>query len=277
VVDDGSGRSTWHQINRNYLGFPDGVHATALRELGETQARKYGVDFLDARAVSVTAEGTDRDKLFVLQTTRGTLKGRTLMLATGVSDSFPEFEGSDECIGKSMFWCIFCDGYEATGQRVVVLGHDDHAAALALQLLVFTDQVVLVAGDEPLTIGEERLRAVRDHGIEMHDCGCEVFQCAGEGRLEALRLASGKEISLDMLFVAQHAEPNSQLAKELNIATSEEGYIVTDAEQATSVEGVYAAGDVTRLHSHQITSAVHEGAMAAAAVNHYLYDEWQRD
>src|SRR6478672_3779148 len=71
VIDDSRGRSTWHQINRNYLGFPDGIHATALRELGETQACQYGVRFLDARATDVHEEGAGREKRFTISTTAG--------------------------------------------------------------------------------------------------------------------------------------------------------------------------------------------------------------
>src|SRR5918911_5178712 len=57
VIDDKVGRSTWHQVNRNYLGFPDGVHTTALRELGEKQAQRYGARFVDACATDITAAG----------------------------------------------------------------------------------------------------------------------------------------------------------------------------------------------------------------------------
>src|SRR6476619_7545505 len=117
VIDDREGRSTWHQVNRNYLGFPDGIHATSLRELGRNQAERYGVKFCAAHAQEVSVEGTDHDRLFTIDTDRGEFFGRTLILATGVSDTFPEFEGSQECIGKSMFWCIICDGYEAIDKR----------------------------------------------------------------------------------------------------------------------------------------------------------------
>src|SRR5689334_20164734 len=64
VLDNKSGRSTWHQVNRNYLGFLDGVHATALREIGEAQARKYGARHLDARVTGITELGTGRRRRF---------------------------------------------------------------------------------------------------------------------------------------------------------------------------------------------------------------------
>ncbi|HEX9988609.1 MAG TPA: NAD(P)/FAD-dependent oxidoreductase [Chloroflexia bacterium] len=276
VLDDEEGRSTWHQVNRNYLGFPDGVHATALREVGAMQASKYGVEFLQARATDVQMDGDGRDRRFCIATRAGNVVARTLILATGVSDRFPEFEGSMECIGKSMFWCIICDGYEAIDKRIVVLGHNERAACLALELLVFTPHVTLVSWDEPLDLSEQKLRTLKEHGIEVHECGCEVYHCS-KGQISAITLEDGTELELDMLFVVQWIEPNTQLAKQLNITLDEHGYILTDAEQNTNIEGVYAAGDVTKLHNHQVASAVHEGGMAAAAANYYLYEDWQKE
>lgn len=277
VIDDKKGRSTWHQVNRNYPGFPDGIHATALRELGETQARKYGAKHLAARALHISESGTGQRRRFNVATTGGIMVARTLILAMGVKDYFPQFEGSVECIGKSLFWCIICDGYEAIGKRVVVLGHGDRAAALALQLLVFTDKVTLVAWDEKLDIEEERAEALRKHGIRVIDCGCRAYTLEAGGQLTSITLSDGTEIELDMLFVAQRIEPNTQLAKELGVSVDEHGYIRADAEQCTNLEAVYAAGDITRLYNHQVTSAVHEGGMAAAAANYYLYEDWQKE
>src|SRR5947209_2488060 len=89
VIDDKQGRSTWHQVNRNYLGFPSGLHATALRELGETQARKYGAHFVDACANDVETSGEGRERRFTVSTSAGDFAGQTLILATGVKDTFP--------------------------------------------------------------------------------------------------------------------------------------------------------------------------------------------
>jgi thioredoxin reductase (NADPH) len=96
VIDDREGRSTWHQVNRNYLGFPDGIHANKLREVGRQQVEKYGATFLSATAEEVRAEGEGRERRFHFKTTRGPVASRTVILATGVNDSFPEFEGSME-------------------------------------------------------------------------------------------------------------------------------------------------------------------------------------
>lgn len=276
VIDDDKGRSTWHQVNRNYLGFIDGIHATALREVGEKQASRYDVRFFYARATGAGYEGDESERLFVVETDQGTVRARTLILCTGVKDSFPQFEGSEECIGKSMFWCIICDGYESIGKRIVVLGHNERAASLALQLRVFTDDVVLVSWDKRFGLSDEKMSLLKEHGITTYDSGCELFTCS-QGELSAITLDDGKHIDLNMLFVAQWIEPNTQLAKQLSLYLDQHGYVVADASQLTNVAGVYAAGDVTRLHSHQVASAVHEGGMAAAGANYHLYEDWQKE
>jgi thioredoxin reductase (NADPH) len=277
VIDSEEGRSTWHQINRNYLGFVDGVRAQNLREIGQEQAAKYGALFLDAYALRAEYEGEGRERQFTLETTAGAVKGRTVILCTGVRDEFPQFEGSMECIGKSMFWCTICDGYEAIDKRIVVLGAGTRAANLALEILTFTPHVTLVSWEGKLRIDEGRLATMKEHGIKIYDSDCISYECATSGYLCTIELEGGKKIELDMLFVAQSIQPNNQLANDLSLMTDENGFILADAEQCTNVDGVYAAGDVTHLFNHQVTTAVHEGGMAAAAANYYLYEDWQKE
>lgn len=92
-----------------------------------------------------------------------------------------------------------------------------------------------------------------------------------EGQFEALRTAGGRWIALDQLFSHRPATPQTQLAADLGVELSPKGYINVDTEQKTNIAGVFAAGDVTRLHAHQIATAVHEGGQAASAANYYLY------
>jgi len=278
VVDSEEGRSKWHQVNRNYLGFPDGVHATALREIGREQAERYGAEFMEAQVTTVRIDGTERDLRFYVDTDKHTkLMSRSLILATGVRDKFPEFEGSDDCIGKSMFWCIICDGYEAIDKRIVVLGHGSRAASLALELLNFTPHVKLVSWDGGLDLEKKQVAALRERSVEVYDQECVSFSCASEGMVTSLELGEGGRLDFDMLFVAQRIEPNNELAKQLNVMLDENGFVVADAEACTNVKGVFVAGDVSRLFNHQVTSAVHEGGMAAAAANYFLYEDWQKD
>ncbi len=267
LFDTGQGRSTWHQVNHNYLGFPGGVPARRLRELGREQVQAYGqVTVCEHRIDGLRRDGD----LFVASGQAGAWRGRTVVLCTGVVDHYPHFPQWDEYVGRSMFWCLTCDGYSCIGARVVVAGNTDVTACEALQLARFTDQLTVLTDSHESHVGALFAQRLSDAGIPLiHD---RIETVAGsDGRLEALYTEGGRRIELDLLFVQQGATPQSALADELGVKLSAEGYIVVDSEQKTSVPGVFAAGDVTRLHSHQVTTAVHEGGQAASAANYYLY------
>ena len=92
-----------------------------------------------------------------------------------------------------------------------------------------------------------------------------------DGMFEHVVTQGGLVVELEALFCIQGATPETRLATQLGVTVAENGFIDTEQEQMTNVPGVYAAGDVTRIHSHQVTTAVHEGAQAASAANYYLY------
>jgi thioredoxin reductase (NADPH) len=303
VIDDLAGRSLWSQVNRNYLGFPDGIEAAELRLLGQRQAHRYGATHWDGRVEDAIAD----DGLFRLEVAPSgaseqgsdenvaveermldrvgaerisaprSVFARTLVLATGVDDDFPEFVGRDECVGTSLFWCTICDGYESSGQRTLVIGHDEEAVSTALQILQFTDRVMLVSGRSRFEVPEERLAEARAEGVAVHESTIHEYR-NDHGCIRAVRLADEPATVLapDIVFAVVEHHPKNALALRLGLGVDELGYVLTDSEMKTSLAGVFAAGDVTRLHNHQVSSAVHEGGMAAAAANYFLYRPVQK-
>ena len=321
IVDDEAGRSLWSQVTRNHLGFPDGVSASELRLLGQRQAVRYGAEVRHGRVVRLrrsqargggfdavvephrNGDGVVEDEAPGLEANRQrerrhtarlgerparareTIRARTVILAAGVVDAFPVFEGRDACVGVSLFWCIVCDGYEAIGRRVAVVGDDDDAIETAFGLLHFTDQVTLVTARRRTRAPAERLAALEARGVEIRRAPVEQYRHES-GQIESLELAppSGRRarsdeertVSAEMVFVSAPKRSRSELGARLGVDLDEEGYIVTDADGRTSVPGLFAAGDVTAGHAHQVTAAAHQGATAATAVNYTLYDEVER-
>lgn len=267
VFDAGHGRSTHHQVNHNYLGFPGGVPAVRLRELGRAQLAEYGhVTVADQPVVGCRSD----DGAFVAEGPFGACQAPTIILATGVRDHYPEFPGWEGYVGRSMFWCITCDGYASKGKRVVVIGHDDNAAGEAVQLSRFTHQLTLLTNQPEAEISPPFRARLERFGIPVvHDLLGEVE--GDDGRFSALTTRGGRRLELDAMFCTQGATPQVGLARSLGVRLAANGYIETDVEQRTSVPGVFAAGDVTRIHGHQVTTAVHEGATAASSANHHLY------
>ena len=97
-----------------------------------------------------------------------------------------------------------------------------------------------------------------------------------DGFIKRIKLENGVEVGVDFMFSQEGAKPNSKIAKELGVATDENGYIIINEQQRTNVSKVYAAGDVTKKYPHQIVTAAFEGAAAAESANYDLYLPEQR-
>jgi thioredoxin reductase (NADPH) len=273
VIDSDAGRSSGPQINDNYLGFPRGVKASRLRALGRRQAERFGACFVSGQLSSAV----QREGCFALSGDCGDWRARTVVIATGVTDIWPPVPRVDRYVGRSLFWCITCDGFRARGKRTVLIGADDEATTTACQFLVYTKKLTFVATgiDGEVQITPPRLQVLRDHGIDVVEGDIERIE--GTRGVVQRVIVNGEPYAADLIFSLLGAVPNSGLAAQLGVLLDDAGYIKIDAEQRTSATGVYAAGDVTGPYAHQVASAVHEGAMAAQAANYQLYEAYQQD
>src|SRR5690606_32599161 len=155
-------------------------------------------------------------------------------------------------------------------------GHTNEAAALAMQLTRLTDRLTLLTNSESFEMSPRFIERLNAAGIPI--VRDRIDQARGQnGMFEALILKSGDVLPLDQMFSPQGATPRNELARQLGLELSKQGYILVDHEQKTSMPGVYAAGDVNRTYSHQISAAVYEGGMAASAANYYLYPPELKD
>jgi thioredoxin reductase (NADPH) len=307
VVDDDAGRSLWSQVTRNHLGFPDGVTAADLRLLGQRQAANHDVGLRSGEVVglrrdsargggfvAVVAPAGDPEpdddapglvrnrlreqragaRLGERQTRREVrIRATTVLVASGVVDAFPSFDGRDECVGVSLFWCIICDGYESIGRHVAVVGDDEEAVETAFGLLRFTDRVTLVTGRRRRRIDADRVRLLEERGVTVVQAPIGKYRHAA-GQIQALVLVgeSPASIQCEMVFVSTPKRPRTKLARRLGARADAAGYLLTDDAGRTTVPGLYAAGDATAGHSHQVTTAAHLGSKAATAINWDLYD-----
>jgi thioredoxin reductase (NADPH) len=264
---DRPARSDWVQVNHNYLGFPDGISIVDLGKRGRAQAEQYGARFYETEATSISR----LDGEFEVTADQHKLCGRAVILATGVTDNWVEFPGYKEFIGRSMHWCIVCDGYEMQGQRVLVVGDDEHAAQVAMQMERFTNDVSLLVRMEAPEMDQRLRQALSARGIRVISGEIATVRAREPGVFAAVVLAGGEEIEVDHLFSEQGARPNVALAESIGIDLTDDGYFRVDTEARTSMAGIYAAGDVTRLFSHQVVTAAHEGATAATSLAHDLF------
>ena len=255
VFEGGTHRNDATRAAHGYFGH-EGVAPATLLDHGRAGLAAYPEA---ERCTAAVADVTRAADGFTLQLADGgTVYALRLVLATGVRDVFPDIDGFRTHFGTSIFTCPSCDGYEAQGKHVVVLGDDDDLAGLALGLLDWAGSVTVVCQADAPHVAE-----LEQHGIEVVTAVPVAF-LGGRGELTGIRLDNDRTVPADMVFCTIDHEPGSDLAARLGCAISEEGCVLVDEHGLTSVEHVYAAGDMTP-GPHLVQVAAAEGAVAGIA------------
>ncbi|WP_125256337.1 NAD(P)/FAD-dependent oxidoreductase [Brevundimonas fluminis] len=261
VADGGKPRACWIPVSHNMPGFPEGITGELMLKRMTAQATEYGAVVEPGRVEALEIDGDG----FRADLNGRSVRARAVVLATGVVDRKPSLPGVDDAIERSLVRiCPICDGYEATGKAVAVIGDDDMGLREAAFLRTYSDRVTLIhVGEGPAPRAEEAARL-----------GVEVLV----GPVEAVRLRDdratcltwgGAERSFDHVYSALGTTPAVDLAVRLGARRADDGRLMTDDHQTTSVPGLWAAGDVVR-GLNQIAVATAEAAVAATAVHNEL-------
>jgi thioredoxin reductase (NADPH) len=272
VIDAGESLAIWEPEVQNYLGFPECIDGRDLLRRGRDQASRYGAEFACEEIEHIWRDG---EGPFRLKGKRTEFDCRRLLLATGVYHLPPKIPAVNECVGKSMFFCKDCDGYRVQGKRVIIAGHNNEAVEYALGIMLFTECVVLLTNGEVPHWDQKHERWLREYEVPVYvDRILSVQHEAG--LMSALTLASAQKLAADCLFTTRGDVFHNHLARQLGAAVDEDGQVVVDREQRTSVSGLYAAGCVTPANCQMIIAAG-DGAAAAQAINRDLFEESVRN
>jgi thioredoxin reductase len=236
-----------------------------LRERIHDQAINAGAEYEASEVRTITGEKNE----FVAGFTDGReLHARRVILAYGLRDHIPRVDGITELYGRSVFHCPDCDGPTIQDHDIGVLGASRDSANLALYLLHWAADVVLLtngAGDDV----PGSARAVLDaQGIRVIDAPVRRA-VAAEGRLERVEFADAPALPLHALFFHLGSEPCCDIGEVLGCDRDDDGYISVDRGQETSVPGIHAVGDITG-HPHLAIVAAAEGVRAALAIHRSL-------
>ncbi|WP_233167404.1 NAD(P)/FAD-dependent oxidoreductase [Paenibacillus roseus] len=268
VLDAAEGRSVMCRSYRNVLGWPEGTDGQVLRRTGKLQAERLGIAFMEKEVEHAfhTEEGF---KLSIKNEQGNHYYSKRLLLATGVKDRIPGFAKLRPCMGKSVFICPDCDGYEVRGELAVVIGSGKAGANMAMTLLYWTKELIYIE-HEPGEIEDSDLRKLRGNGIRY--IRQQVSQTFVTGvNFTGVELADGQRIDSDKAFLAfggNHVR--SELAVQLGAEVAENGHIIVEPRsQKTSVPNLWAAGDVT-VHSEQLAIAMGDGSKAAIWIHKSL-------
>jgi thioredoxin reductase (NADPH) len=268
VVDAGASRARWIPTSHNCPGFPFGVTGPTLLEKLREQAETYGVQITSACIDTLAREANG----FVAQSGKLRWRARHVLLATGIVDRMPVMPAIADAIAAGVVRvCAVCDGYEASDERIAVYGPVSEAIRHALFLRTFSRRVSVVrsqAGEADIKAAEHAARA----RIALLPVATALRRA---GRECQVAFGTNDEAVFDTLYPVLGGDVQSRLATELG-ASADNDQLHVDAFQQTTVDGLYAIGDLVAA-LHQISVAVGHAAIAATAIHNRLPENFRED
>ena len=245
----------------------DGTDPGELRRLARSELEAY--PSVEVRDVEVQhAEPAGRG--FRLRLAGGeTEEARKLLIATGVTERFPEVEGMEELYGRSVFHCPYCDGWEVRDRPIAAYGSGARGTGLALELLAWSRDVVLCTGGGEL--GRAERERLGRNGVALREERLAALE-GRHGMLSRILFRSGPPLERAALFFSTGQEQRSELAARLGCEFNDKGTVDTGWCESTNVPGLYVAGDASREVQFVVVAAA-EGARAAFAINTALLEE----
>jgi len=255
----------------NFPGFDEGISGAEFADRLSRQARKFGVELLQAQEVTEIEED---GQYHVVHTGSGNhYHSKAVLFASGARYRRMDIPGEDELIGINVHFCATCDGAFYKGKKVLVVGGGNSGFEEGLFLTKFATQVdIIVNSPEPKAskilqdkvAEKENMHVLLNHSIK---------ELRGKNKLESIFIEDkntneNKVLNYDGVFVFIGLTPNNDLLKD-TAKLDKWGFIKTE-NMMTSIPGIFAAGDVRSGATKQAAAAVGEGASAALAIREYL-------
>jgi len=253
----------------NMPGFPDGIAGYELGPIVQGQAEAAGCEFAFDTAVGLDSDGNAH----ILRCAEEDLRGAAVIIAAGSKLRGLGVPGEERFEGKGISHCASCDGAFFAGQTVAVVGGGDSAIEEAAVLTNYVEKVLVLCRDSELHAQRYLVaQAETKPNIEVV-YNTEVEEILGEDGVTAVRVrdsatGSTREEPVSGVFVYVGLEPNTAFLREV-VDLDPAGHIITDIHMATSLPGVFAAGDIRQGSVSLVASVIGDGA--TAAVNAYRY------
>ena len=267
VVDAGQSRASRIPKSHNVPAFAEGISGTEMLARQRAHVARYGGSVAHG---TVTALSKEKGGFLASLETGGLpgeVRARRVLLASGADDVEPGFPGLPDAVRRGLVrYCPICDGYEARGRRIAVIGHGDRGLGEAVFVArTYSRDMTLMTLGQGTALDADAVARAAGHGIAVvHDpvVGLDV-----EGaRITVLRTADGAEHRFAVLYSALGLTIRSDLAVALGAAHDATGALIVDEHNRTTVPGLYAAGGVVR-GLDQIVVAMGHGAVAATAIH----------
>jgi len=267
VIDKGWSRAEWITLSHNLPGFPEGLPGPTLLARLQEQARLYGA-VIQTGVVETLKQAPDQFFSAIVGET--VMRAKNIVLCTGVMENKPPLAHVADAVKRGLIrTCPICDGYESIGKRVAVLGEGDHAAAEALFIRTYTEKVWLFLMTTDTTVlSTARQDDLKAAGIPFAHVVVGSIALDAHGGT-ALTVEDDQSHSFDVIYSAFGLTSQTQLATALGAKVDSSARLFVNEHQATSIDGLFAAGDLVR-GLNQISVAEGEAAIAATAIHNRL-------
>jgi len=264
------GQAALTHVIENYPGFPTGVGGPELGELFQKQAEHFGatVEFDMAHEVDLSR------RPFSVKTDSGEYKADTLILTTGANPTHLNIPGEVELTGRGVSYCATCDGWFFKDKKVVIVGGGDSALEEGLFITRYASSVTVIHRRDELRASPLLQKRAKEHPKMNFIWDTVLTEVVGTEKVDTLKLKNVKTgvestFDTDGLFIFIGHIPNTQMFTG-QVEMSELGYVVVNDKMETSVEGVYAAGEIADPHFRQVITSAGMGAAAAIQATRFL-------
>lgn len=256
----------------NYPGFEEGINGFELAMKMEKQARTFGCEIAYGEVSFIETE--DAIKKVILSDKKEYFT-KTIIIASGANFRKLGVEGEQEFIGKGVSYCATCDGPFFRNKEIAVVGGGDSALQEALYLTKFATKVNLIHRRDQFraakilqekVFAEPKINIIFDSVVEKISGNLSVEQVT----LKNVKNNILSPLSVNGIFVFVGWLPNTKFLENTKITLNEAGYIVTDDNMNTSVQGIFACGDVRQKILRQVVTAAGDGAIAAISAQHFI-------
>lgn len=264
------GQMALTDIIDNYPGFDEGIDGISLGMKMQAGAERFGAQSAYAEVLSVELE----KEIKILHTTDGDMQSKTVIIATGADPRKLGVDGEDALVGRGLHYCAHCDGRFYKDKTVMVVGGGNSAASDALYLSHLAKKVIVVHRrdslratkiyHEPL-MNAENVEFIWDSVIDEF----VVDKRLVGARVKNVKSGETSEVGFDGLFVSIGRRPATEIFKEV-LELDANGYIISGEDTKTSIDGVFAAGDVRTKTLRQVVTAESDGAIAADSAEQYI-------
>jgi len=251
----------------NWPGY-SGTGTELMKKIYE-QLKKYKIEVITDKVSDIEKKG----KEFLIKTSKNGFISNSLILATGSERRNLKIPGEERLKGKGVSYCVTCDSFFFKNRTVAVIGGSDCAIGSALALADIAKKVYVLYRGEVLrceNVNSERIKGNKKIETIYDAIPREII---GKDKVEGLiieKKGKKEEIKLDGIFIEIGASPLTEFTKNLKLKLDKENYIIVDEEMNSSIEGVFAAGDVTNSKVKQVLTASAQGAVAAKSALNWL-------